>query len=478
MAETHLPALTRALGDQLAESVRAPLPAYTRRRTFGRVRLPGKATAIVGMRRAGKTTFLHQLRRERIARGAARERVPYLSFEDERFAGLDASHLGALVNEYHRRFPGSPGGPEAAVTWCFDEVQLVPGWERFVRRLIDTEQAEVFVTGSSAALLSREIATSLRGRAWQVLIHPFSFEEALRHRGGIRPEGPEPGAEAEAQVEGRAEAATEEAAEVGAAAARMTGRDRLRLERALLDWLEAGGFPEVQGLDAATRRRLLRDYVDVAMLRDVVERHDVRNVAGLRWLVRHLLGNAGSPFSVEKFHGALKSQGIAIARDTVHQLLSHLEDCFLVRIVRMESSSERQRMVNPRKAYPVDPGLIPVFDRTGRANTGHALETAVLVELERRGFEITYLRTPEGYEVDFVARAEDGGMELIQVCADLSDPATAARELRALAAGGALFPHARKRLLTLTRDGLPAEAPADVEAQSACEWLLTPPAPP
>ena len=472
MAETHLPVLTRTLSDQLAESVRTPLPAYTPRRTFGRVRLPGKATAIVGMRRAGKTTFLHQLRRERIARGAARERVPYLSFEDERLAGLDASHLGGLVNEYHRRFPGSPGAAEAAVTWCFDEIQLVPGWERFVRRLIDTEQCEVFVTGSSAALLSREIATALRGRAWQVLIHPFSFEEALRHREGIYPGGSEPGPGAEAEARAEAEA------EVTAATARMTGSDRLRLERALLDWLEAGGFPEVQGLDAATRRRLLRDYVDVAMLRDVVERHEVRNVAGLRWLVRHLLGNAGSPFSVEKFHRALRSQGIAIARDTLHQLLSHLEDCFLVRIVWMESASERQRMVNPRKAYPVDPGLIPVFDRTGRANTGHALETAVLVELERRGFEVTYLRTPEGYEVDFLARAEDGGMELIQVCADLSDPATAARELRALAAGGALFPTARKRLLTLTRDGLPAETPADVEAQSACEWLLAPPSPP
>ena len=453
MAETPLPRLSRILGEQIAESVRMPVPAYTRRRTFGRVRLPGKATAIVGMRRAGKTTFLHQLRRERIERGVPREQAPWLSFEDERLAGLDASHLGMLVNEYHRRFPVSPGAA-AAVTWCFDEIQVVPGWERFVRRLIDTEQAEVFVTGSSAALLSREIATALRGRAWQVLIHPFSFEEALRHRGGVRPGKPAPEADA---------------------AARMTGRERSRLERALLDWLEAGGFPEVQGLDAATRRRLLRDYVDVAMLRDVVERHDVRNVAGLRWLVRHLLGNAGSPFSVEKFHGALKSQGVAIARDTLHQLLSYLEDCFLVRIVWMESASERQRMVNPRKAYPVDPGLIPVFDRTGRANTGHALETAVLVELERRGFEVTYLRTPEGYEVDFLARAAGGGMELIQVCADLSDPATAARELRALTAGGVLFPHARKRLLTLTRDGLPAEAPADVEVQAAWEWLLSPP---
>ncbi len=74
----------------------------------------------------------------------------------------------------------------------------------------------------------------------------------------------------------------------------------------------------------------------------------------------------------------------------------------------MESTSERQRMVNPRKAYPVDPGLIPVFDRTGRANLGHALETAVLVELERRGFEVTYVRTPAGYEVDFLARGAGG----------------------------------------------------------------------
>ena len=208
------------------------------------------------------------------------------------------------------------------------------------------------------------------------------------------------------------------------------------------------------------------------MLRDVVERHNVRNVTGLRWLVRHLLGNAGGLFSMEKFRAALKSQGIPIAKDTLHQLLAHLEDCFLVRIVWMESTSERQRMVNPRKAYPVDPGLIPVFDRTGRANLGHALETAVLVELERRRYEVTYVRTAEGYEVDFLARAADGGTELIQVCADLSDPATAARECRALAAAGKRFPRARRRLLTLTQDGLPAAVPAGTDVRTVGEWLL------
>ena len=163
----------------------------------------------------------------------------------------------------------------------------------------------------------------------------------------------------------------------------------------MLDWLQEGGFPEAQRLDVPSRYQLLRDYVDVAVLRDVVERHEVRNVAGLRTLVRHILVNAGSLFSVEKFHAGLRSQGIAIGRDTLHQLLAHLEDCFLVRLVWMESGSERQRMVNPRKAYPVDPGLIPLFDRTGRANVGPALETVVLVELERRRFDVTYVRTPE-----------------------------------------------------------------------------------
>ena len=442
MANVVLPRLRQTLREQLADSLRTPLPEFTRRRVFGRVRLPGKVTAVVGMRRAGKTTFVHQLRCEHIASGVARERLPCLSFEDERFADLDVTHLDLLISEYEREFPDADG--TATVIWHFDEIQVVPGWERFVRRLLDAERTEVLITGSSAALLSREIATALRGRAWQVLIHPFSFEEALRHQGRSCPADP----------------------------AVVTGRERAGLERALLDWLETGGFPEAQGLDPASRHQLLRDYVDVAVLRDVVERHNVRNVAALRWLVRHLLGNAGGMFSIEKSHAALKSQGLPVAKDTLHQLLEHLEDCFLVRIVWMESTSERQRMVNPRKAYPVDPGLIRVFDRTGRANVGHALETAVLVELERRRFEVTYVRTHEGYEVDFLSRDATGEMELIQVCADLSDPATAERECRALTAAGKLLPRARKRLLTLTQDGFPAESPAGTEVQTAWEWLL------
>jgi predicted AAA+ superfamily ATPase len=430
------------LAEKLADSLVAALPQATPRRVHGAVSLPGKATAVVGMRRAGKTTFLHQLRRERVERGAPRERLPYINFEDERLAGLGAKHLHLLLEEYYRRYPAVRG--QETVTWCLDEIQVVPGWERFARRVLDSEKVELFVSGSSAALLSREVATAMRGRAWEVVIHPFSFEEVLRHRGQAIPAHPD----------------------------FLAAPERSALERAFLDYLATGGFPEAQGLDAATRQRLLSDYVDVAMLRDVVERHGVSNVAGLRWLVRQLLGTAAGMFSVEKFYAALKSQGLSISKDTVHQLLGYLEDCFLVRTVWVEAASERQRMVNPRKAYPVDPGLISVFDRTGRANVGHALETAVLVELERRGMRVTYLRTPQGHEVDFLARHPTGEEELIQVCADATDSATSERELRALGEAGRVYPKSSKRLLTLTRDALPPRIPPDIVAQPAYEWLL------
>jgi uncharacterized protein len=431
------------LAEKLADSLAGPIPTATTRHIRGTLSLPNKATAVIGMRRAGKTTFLHQLRRERLDAGVARERLPYINFEDEQLVGLTARNLNLLLEEYYRRFPALRSNE--TVTWCFDEIQVVPGWERFVRRVLDSENVEVFVSGSSAALLSREIATAMRGRAWEVVVHPFSFEEYLRHQGAAVPQR----------------------------AGFLPAAERSTLERAFLDYLTTGGFPEVQKLSTADQHLLLHDYVDVAMLRDVVERHSVTNVAGLRWLVRQLLGNAASLFSVEKFYSSLKSQGFSISKDTVHNLLDHLEDCFLVRTAWMESGSERQRMVNPRKAYPVDTGLIAVFDRTGRTNVGHALETAVLIELERRRMGITYIRTREGHEVDFLARSPSGEVHLIQVCADATDADVLEREVRALKEAGELYPNASKHILTLTRDALPATVPAGMSAQTVYEWMLT-----
>jgi predicted AAA+ superfamily ATPase len=143
--------------------------------------------------------------------------------------------------------------------------------------------------------------------------------------------------------------------------------------------------------------------------------------------------------------------------------------------VPLASDSERQRNSNPRKIYPADPGLIRAFDASGRANVGHALETAVFNELERRGAEIGYVKTEAGREVDFLARHPVGGEELLQVCADPTDAATLSRELTALASAGAEHPRAVQRLLVLDRDAVPRADTAAVHAQPAYEWLLAGP---
>lgn len=147
--------------------------------------LPGKADVVVGMRRSGKTYFLYQQIRDLLARGVDRGRLLYLNFEDERLLPLAAAELSRIPEAFYRRFPASR---EQLCWFFFDEIQNVPGWETFVRRLLDTEKVALVLTGSSARLLSREIASSLRGRSLSTEILPFSFAESLRHTGVEPPE--------------------------------------------------------------------------------------------------------------------------------------------------------------------------------------------------------------------------------------------------------------------------------------------------
>lgn len=403
--------------------------------------VPGKAHAVIGMRRAGKTTFLRQLLAERRAE-LPPERALYLSFDDDRLAGIGVDQLGFLLEEFYRRYPALRA--RQSVLWLLDEIQLVPGWERFIRRVMDSEQAEFVVSGSSARMLSREVHTSLRGRGMETVIRPFSFREFLRHR-------------------------SEEPVK---SARRWTAAERSLVEKRFREFLVEGGFPEAQGLGTSLRIELLQSYVDTVLFRDVVERFEVSQVTALRWLVRQCLRNPAGSFSVHKLTHDLKSQGHGVARDAVNSMLGHLTDAFLLSEVPLATDSERKRNSNPRKIYPADPGLIPAFDASGRVNLGHALETAILNELERRKVETGYVKTVDGLEVDFLARYRDAGEELIQVCADLRSSGTAARELRALAAAAREHPRARRRLLVLDRGSAGEIEAEDVEVQPAYEWLL------
>jgi hypothetical protein len=404
-------------------------------------RIAGKVHSVIGMRRAGKTTFLHQLLDARRTEFPP-ERALYVSFDDDRLAGIGVDQLGALLEEYYRRYPSLRG--RATAYWFLDEIQFVADWERFARRVLDSERIELVVSGSSARLLSREVHTSLRGRGMATTIRPFSFREYLRHRNEEPAKPPR----------------------------RWTAAERSLVERRFREFLIEGGFPEAQHLAPAVRVELLQGYVDTVLFRDIVERHGISQVAAMRWVVRHCLRNPAGSFSVHRLHQDLKSQGLGVARDLVHAILAHLTDAFLLSSVWLATDSERQRNSNPRKLYPADPGLIGAFDASGRAHLGHALETVVLHELDRRGAEIGYVKTDEGLEVDFLARRRAAGEELIQVCADVAGQATLERELRALDAAGRVHRRARRRLLVLDWESKTRVDAPGVLVESAGEWLL------
>ena len=434
-------ALHPILEEKLNVALAAGPTAQMTRRDAALPEVPNKVHAVTGMRRAGKTTFLRQLVAER-QRGTAPERGLYVSFDDDRLADIAVDQLSALLEEFYRRHPQLRG--RSTVAWFFDEIQLVKGWERFVRRVLDSENVQVVVSGSSARMLSREVHTSLRGRGIETTIRPFGFREFLRHR------SEEPRAEPR----------------------RWTADQRSLVEKRFGEYLVEGGFPEAQGLTRALRVELLQGYVDTVLFRDVLERYGVSQVSALRWIARHCLRNPAGSMSVHRLFLDLKAQGHAVSKDSVHALLGHLVDAYLLQAVPLHTASERQRNSNPRKMYPADPGLIHAFDANGRANTGHALETAVFNELQRRGADAAYVKTAQGFEVDFLAAYRDGRRELLQVCADPSTADAREREMRALADAAKTQPKLPAVLLVLTQEQAIALAGSGLRVMPAYEWML------
>ena len=155
------------LRQKIVDSLASPMPTFTRR-DVPLPAIPGKAIAVIGMRRTGKSTLLWQILGDRLAKGAKRESLLYFGFEDERLAEMKGGDLQILVEEYYRLYPAIRD--KGKVVFFLDEIQAVSGWETFARLLLETEQIELFLSGSSARLLSREVATSMRGRAMAVLV--------------------------------------------------------------------------------------------------------------------------------------------------------------------------------------------------------------------------------------------------------------------------------------------------------------------
>lgn len=422
-----------------------PLP-QTKPRRVDLARVPGMASVVIGMRRSGKTYLLFRKMKNLLEAGADLRRMLYINFEDDRLHPLSDTVLEDTLETFFRM---SPGGRDGTAHLFLDEIQAVPGWARFGRRVLDTEEVDLYVTGSSSKLLSREVASEFRGRGLTTELFPLNFSEALVFAGEQPPDG-------------------------------MVGpRRRSALESSLEEYLRVGGFPAVQELEELQRIQVLQDYVEIVLLRDVVERHGVSNAHAARVFSHALLQSVGSKFSVNRLYGDLKSRGIRIGRSTLYELLDHLTDAFLLFTVPIYSRSLRVRESNLRKIYAVDPGLVLAMAPAGTSDLGHRLECAVYLELRRRlhpgrSATVCYYQTVSGYEVDFVVGDPefDSARALIGVCASLENPATRKRECRALKEGMDELGISRSTLITLHEKSSIDVEPGRIEVVPAWEWLL------
>jgi predicted AAA+ superfamily ATPase len=371
----------------------------TRNKEFSEVK--GKADVVIGMRRAGKTWFCYQKIKELIVSGIKKEEILYLNFEDDRLLEFNVNNFQEILDVYFGKYPEHRN---ARCYFFFDEIQRIDQWEMFIRRLLDTENLQIFITGSSSKLLGSEIATSLRGRSLPIEIFPFSFEEFLKFH-GLFSDSPKTFGANTASV----------------------------LRKAVKDYLEGGGFPEVQKLDRNLRIEILQGYIDSVLLKDIVERHKVSNILVFKHLVRHIMNSSGGQFSVNKFFNTMKSMSIKCTKNSLYEYCDHLTEAFLFYRVPIHSRSEKSRLINPAKIYTIDTGLLNAMTFRNSYNYGQLLETMVFMHLRRGGYEAEYVNTKDGHEADFFTRHRiSGETQLIQVCWEMSDKKTFERELQGL----------------------------------------------
>ncbi|MCH9628136.1 MAG: hypothetical protein S4CHLAM2_17890 [Chlamydiales bacterium] len=353
----------------------------------------------VGMRRSGKTYFLFQTIRQLLTEGFPLERILYLNFEDDRILPLDHKAMGQMIDTWYTLYPDHHN------QCCYlflDEVQNVEGWPLVLRRIMDTKNIQTYVTGSSAKLLSKEIATSLRGRSLSIEILPYNYLEYLSaHHIGL-PSKP-------------------------------FGQKMLDHHRSyLLDYFRMGGFPAVQSMSPNEQLETLQNYVETVVFRDVIERHQISNVALLKYFISFLLKNVSAPFSINKFYKDIKSQGYKVAKDTLYAYLAHLEDAYLIFTVPIFTESLRRTQTTPKKIYAIDNGLVVANTFNLSESLGKLLENQVYLDLRRHGKKIFYYQTSDGYEIDFITQDKRGSYEIIQVVWEASDPHTLERKMRAL----------------------------------------------
>lgn len=380
---------------QLIQSARNTVP---REEKFHSI--PNKIKVAIGMRRVGKTVCLYQTAQALLDNGVSQEQILFINFEDDRLLPMDAKKMGELIDTFYELYPENH---QRTCYFFLDEVQVVSEWYRVIRRYHDSTRVQLYLTGSSSKLLSTEIHTSLRGRSLANEIYPFSFSEYLSFHHIKRPKKTPFGKQ---------------------------GFDILYQQ--LLHYLTIGGFPESQTLSSHHNDMMLQEYLEITLMRDVIERHAISNATVLKYLAMSVLKNSASPFSINKFFNDIKSQGYKISKETLYDYADYLEESFLCFTVPLYSESNRLRQNTPKKIYAIDHGLIRALSLQTNDLYGKLFENLIYIDLRRQYKKIFFYKTHEGFEIDFVTIDSSGKRECLQVCWDTSNPETLKREERAL----------------------------------------------
>lgn len=393
---------------------------------------------ITGLRRSGKTYFIFSQVENLLKEGLSPTAFMYINFDDERLAELKGPELGHILDAYFELYPENK---DKTIYLFFDELQNVPGWSLFIKRLYEQKKFKITLTGSSAKLLSSEIATELRGRTHGVDFFPLTFREFLRFKNF----------EVSPNIE--------------------YSKDRFQLINYAEEFLKYGGFPRIILENQANRKKeLLKDYLDMIIFKDISERYAVRNTHLLKLIINYTLSNFATEFSVNGFIKKFQKE-YRLNKDTVFTYFSYLEDIGFMYFLPRFSYKFHQRYIT-KKNYIADNGFIMLLAFRGMDITGRVLENLVFTELLKRKKNIFYFKDANNYECDIVVTENEKVMQVIQVCYKLTD-ANREREVRGVIAALKEFGLDRGIIITTGDEEEIKESSFSISVLPYWKWMLT-----
>ena len=383
---------------------------------------------LVGVRQAGKSFMLYKRAKQLISNGHVLEEIVYINFDDERLIGMKADELDLIMQAYQSVYSHIP-------VFFFDEIQNVDGWEHFARRLYN-KKYRVFITGSNAKMLSRDIQTTLGGRFLDAFIFPYSFEEYLEAQG------------IELEKEWQ------------------NGQQRSTVQQAFSSYMKWGGFPEL--LLYRNKRHWLNDLYEKIALGDIIQRNKVKNELALRLTMKRITDSVMHPTSYRRISNLVKSTGLSTSVSSVSEYVRFAQDaCVLFSLENYTSQFVEKETI--KKHYFIDNGLLSIFLTNGETAL---LENLCAIHLYRKyGKKLFYYN--KNIEVDFFIPDEGYAIQAAYSIYGEEAQTTFDRETEALKRLNSYMPLQRMLIVTYDEEGtIKLENGKVIEVVPAWKWLL------